>query len=72
MDQTTETRLKKILKINPVLFVGLLLIVLTVLLFIPFLFIWSVNTLFGVGIAYSFINWIAATVILVLLNCNKS
>lgn len=72
MDQTTETKLKKILKVSPILFIGLLLITLVTLFFIPFLFIWAVNTLFGICIAYSFTNWIATMVILVLLNCNRS
>jgi len=29
-------------------------------IFIPFIFIWSINTLFNLGIAYGFWEWLAA------------
>lgn len=38
--------------------------ILFVLVFSPLVFIWCVNTLFGCGIAYSFINWFAAFLLL--------
>lgn len=28
--------------------------------FLPFIFIWSINTLFNLGIAYGFWEWLAA------------
>jgi len=41
------------------------LIVLGVLLiiFAPFIVIWALNTLFGLGIAYTFWTWLAALII---------
>lgn len=35
---------------------------------IPLLAIWSVNTLFGLGIAYTVLNWIAAYVLITLFD----
>ena len=44
-------------KINPFLFLA---IVLTVIILFPLATIWSLNTLFQLGIAYSFKTWLAA------------
>lgn len=41
-------------------FITMALVLVFALLATPFIFIWSVNTLFGVGIGYTFINWLAA------------
>ncbi len=38
------------------------LLIIVVVAFLPFLFIWSVNTLFQLGIAYGFAEWVAAWV----------
>lgn len=44
---------------------GIAMIVVSVMLifvglfFIPFAYIWSINTLFGLGLAYTFKNWAA-------------
>lgn len=43
---------------NIMAFVGVFAIVLAICL--PFIFIWSINTLFGLGIAYGFWEWLAA------------
>jgi len=33
------------------------------LVFIPIILIWSLNTLFGLGIAYNFWTWLAALIL---------
>ena len=38
--------------------------ILALVLFWPFAIIWAVNTLFGLGIAYTFWTWLAAMVIM--------
>lgn len=38
---------------------GLIAFILVVLVFGPFVTIWSLNTLFGLGIAYSLKTWLA-------------
>lgn len=38
--------------------------VFALLLFWPFALIWAVNTLFGLGIAYTFWTWLAAMIIM--------
>ena len=43
-------------KINPFLFLAL---VLTVIILFPLATIWSLNTLFQLGIAYTFKTWLA-------------
>ena len=39
---------------------GLLAFVEVMIIFGPFISIWALNTLFGLGIAYSFKTWLAA------------
>ena len=39
--------------------------VLALVLFWPFALIWAVNTLFGLGIAYTFWTWLAAFIMMV-------
>jgi hypothetical protein len=39
---------------------GIIAVVLVMIVFGPFLTIWSLNTLFGLGIAYTFKTWLAA------------
>lgn len=38
---------------------AIVLLLLLVLIFAPFLTIWSLNTLFGLGIAYNLWTWLA-------------
>jgi hypothetical protein len=44
---------------------GILILVLVVLavVFGPLLLIWALNTLFGLGIAYTFLTWLAALIL---------
>lgn len=54
----------------------LVLLAIAMVAFVPFVFLWSLNTLFGLGLAYSFINWLAALVLIGLfgkpnVNVNK-
>lgn len=45
----------------------LILFVIACFIFMPLLLIWAVNTLFSLSIAYSFINWLAALVIVLII-----
>lgn len=40
------------------------LIVIVAIAFGPLVLLWSLNTLFGMGLAYSFFNWLAALVLI--------
>lgn len=46
-------------------FVPLVLAIVVIGLLWPLAIIWAVNTLFGLGIAYTFINWLAVLVLTV-------
>ncbi len=50
-------------------FVGVFAIALAICL--PFIFIWSINTLFGLGIAYGFWEWLAALTLLSFLSARN-
>lgn len=39
--------------------IGLILLAVVLIIFGPLITIWSLNTLFGLGIAYSFWTWLA-------------
>jgi hypothetical protein len=39
--------------------IGLFLLAVTLIVFGPLITIWSLNTLFGLGIAYTFWTWLA-------------
>ncbi len=43
-------------------------LVLIYLIFGPLLFIWSLNTLFNMNMLYTFNNWLATYVLLVIVN----
>jgi len=43
---------------------GALLLIVALIVFLPLGLIWSLNTLFGLAIAYSFKMWLAAFVLL--------
>jgi uncharacterized membrane protein len=45
-----------------------LFLILIYLTFGPILFIWSLNTLFNMSILYTFNNWLASYIFLVILN----
>lgn len=57
-----------------VVFGGFGIVVIVVLLFVigPALFIWAVNTLFGLNIAFTFWNWLAAAILIGLVNGGSS
>ena len=43
--------------------IGLLLIIVGLIIVGPLLTIWSLNTLFGLGIAYNFYTWLATVIL---------
>jgi hypothetical protein len=47
----------KQIKVEPLLFVFILLILPILIVTIPFVQIWAVNTLFKTSIEYSWLNW---------------
>jgi len=54
-----KTNVREVLAVLPVVFIfGILL------LCIPFATLWSLNTVFGLGVAYTFKSWIATTFLL--------
>ena len=61
-------------KILDVLISGTSLIVLIIFLTIlgPFLSIWAVNTLFHTGIEFTFVNWLAAAVLISMARGNTT
>jgi hypothetical protein len=50
--------------------VGVFVIVL-ILVFYPLLIIWSLNTLFGLGIAYTLKTWLASSILTSLFYVSK-
>lgn len=57
----------KQMKVDPWTMVGILTIVVLILVFFPFAVIWALNTLFGLGIAYGFYEWLAVLVMSIFL-----
>jgi hypothetical protein len=55
-----------------VLGVGVILLAIGLMLFTPFLLIWSVNGLFSLSIQYTWMNWFYAFVLMVLLRGSAS
>jgi len=51
--------------------VGIILLVILVLTLVGFLVIWSLNTLFGLGLAYSLKNVISAMVLSAIVSGNN-
>ena len=48
--------------------VGLVLLIAVLVLIGPFVTIWALNTLFGLGIAYTFWTWLAVVFLGMFLN----
>jgi hypothetical protein len=55
-----------------VLGIGVILLAIGLMLFTPFLLIWSVNGLFSLSIQYTWMNWFYAFVLMVLLRGSAS
>ena len=43
--------------------VGLVIGIILLAILWPLIVIWAVNTLFGLGIAYTFVNWLAVLIL---------
>ena len=43
--------------------VGLVIVIILLGILWPLVVIWAVNTLFGLGIAYTFVNWLAVLIL---------
>ena len=57
----------KQMKVGPWTMVGVVALVFIILVFFPFAVIWAMNTLFGLGIAYGFYEWLAVLVMSIFL-----
>ena len=57
----------KQMKVGPWAMVGVVSLVFIILVFFPFAVIWALNTLFGLGIAYGFYEWLAVLVMSIFL-----
>ena len=57
----------KQMKVNAYTMVGVVALVFIILVFFPFAVIWALNTLFGLGIAYGFYEWLAVLVMSIFL-----
>ncbi len=46
-------------------------IIIILIIFAPLAIIWALNTLFALGIAYTFTNWLATAIIAVAINAGR-
>ena len=60
--------MKKTLWFNPFVLFLIFSAIVAFLIAIPFVGIWSLNTLFGFSIVYSWKNWVAFFVLSIILN----
>ena len=51
--------------------IGLILVIGFVLVAVPLMVIWAVNTLFSVGIAYTVYNWLAMLILLLTFGASR-
>ena len=56
--------------LGPIVSMGCIVVLLVAVL--PLLFIWAVNTLFGLAIVYSLTNWFAALILCGFLGGSRS
>lgn len=52
---------------KPILRVGVVLLIVAMVIVFPWAGIWALNTLFGLGIPYTKLNWLAMLVLIALL-----
>lgn len=50
--------------------VTIIIVALILAIVSPFIFIWSLNTLFGLGITYGFFEWLAALILVSMVTGN--
>lgn len=60
---TLHSRLKSQYKVNYPAYVLLLLMVICFVLLFPFAVVWSLNTLFAVGLSYTWQTWLASFIL---------
>ena len=52
--------------------VVLVLLLIAIIVFQPFIIIWAINVLFGVGIPYTFKTWLAMFTIIMVIRSNSA
>lgn len=52
--------------------VGVIIAMILLVVLWPLVIVWALNTLFGLGIAYTFWNWLAALVLLLAIKARVS
>lgn len=55
-------------KVDATTMTFLLMVIIGAVMFMPLAVIWALNTLFGLGIAYGFYEWLAVFVLTMFLN----
>ena len=51
---------------------GIVILLICLLIGVPLVAIWAINTLFAANITYSLLNWFAVFILLVILNGGRS
>lgn len=51
------------MKDNWILYLGVIVLFVIIIIFFPLAVVWALNTLFGLGIAYTFWTWLAVVII---------
>lgn len=57
---------------NKIALTSLIVVGLLVMALTPLLLIWAINTLFATSIAFTFFNWLAALVIIIIFSARVS
>ena len=52
-------------------FLAIIIAAVLVLVLVPFVFIWALNTLFSLNIQYTFLTWFAALILMLILGWHK-
>lgn len=57
---------------NAIFVIALVALALFLVAAVPLVVIWALNTLFALGIAYTFVNWLATFVLLGVINARAA
>ena len=57
--------------VSPATMIAILILIVALVALGPLLVIWALNTIFGLGIAYTFWNWLAMIVLMAVFGKNN-